>query len=158
MGNTCQKMKCTSSQMYPLPAEPQGKPKNTWWVGREGWVAFPFSRGSLQPRYWSGIELGSPALQTVFFFLNQLSYQGGPVEWKTHVKKRNAPLLKSFLQAKLNYFLLLVPSIIFTPWSLCPNVPSAISMLFVSSIYLHIYHRSHEGRGQRWRESPQFVF
>lgn len=27
--------------------------------------------------------------------------------------------------------------------------PSAISVLFVSSLYLHTYYRSHEGRGQR---------
>ena len=36
-----------------LPSEPTGKPKNT------EWVAYPFSRGSSQPR----IEQGSSALQ-----------------------------------------------------------------------------------------------
>ena len=36
-----------------LPSEPTGKPKNT------EWVAYPFSRGSSQPR----IEPGFPALQ-----------------------------------------------------------------------------------------------
>ena len=38
-------------QAHSLPAEPQGKPKNT------GGVAYPFSRGSSQPRNWTQISL-----------------------------------------------------------------------------------------------------
>ena len=66
------------SQVYSLPAEPQGKPKNT-------------GKGSLSLLQWIfPTQKSTRGLLHCRWILYQLSYQGSPLERKTCQKQRQA--------------------------------------------------------------------
>ena len=70
-----------------------------------GWIAYPFSRGSFQPRNWTGVSCIAGR------FFSQLSYQGSPckkgrlIEMK---RLKTLPLILAEIWANCHFRLLLI--------------------------------------------------